>query len=100
MIASKGYGDVLEAARLLFADGVDIELVVVGRWPSAEDERAFQQRIEDGGMAARIRLIPGLSDREEMRLLHIEADAVARPTDYHNEAQPLSIVEALAAGTP
>jgi len=100
MIASKGYGDVLEAARLLFADGVDIELVFVGRWPSAEDERAFQQRIEDGGMSERIRLIPGISDREEMRLLHLESDAFVLPTYYHNEAQPLSIIEALAAGTP
>ena len=51
-------------------------------------------------MSERIRLIPGISDREEMRLLHLESDAFVLPTYYHNEAQPLSIIEALAAGTP
>src|SRR5690625_1424118 len=51
-------------------------------------------------MYVRMWLITGFSDREEMLLLHLESDAFVLPTYYHNDAQPLSIIEALAAGTP
>ncbi len=100
MIGSKGYGDVLDASIVLRNRGVAIETVFVGRWPSADEERAFERRVEEAHLRESVQMIPGISDRAEMRALHLSADTFVLPTYYHNEAQPLSIIEALAAGTP
>lgn len=100
MIASKGYGDLLDATKLLVARGAAVETTFVGRWPSKEDESAFYDRLTAYELEDVVRMIPGLSDRTEIQSLHLQAHAFVLPTYYENEAQPLSIIEALSAATP
>ncbi len=100
MIESKGYGELLEATAILLESGASVETIFVGRWPSRHAEDAFHRRVAERHLAQSIQMIPGVADRDEIRRLHLSADAFVLPTYYKNEAQPLSIIEALSAGTP
>lgn len=100
MIPSKGYGDVLEGLALLRDRGVDVRGSFVGRWPSDQDETAFRRRIQALGLQGRVEVTGGISDRDRLREMLLEADVFTLPTTYPIEAQPLSVIEALASGTP
>ena len=99
MIPSKGYGDVLEALALLRGRGVDATARFVGRWPSPGAEAAFRARVAALGLGAHADVVGGVG-RAEVQGLLLEADAFVLPTAYPVEAQPLTVIEALAAGTP
>ena len=100
MIPSKGYPDVLEALGRLRARGVDARATFAGRWPSAEAEAAFRSRIAVLGLTENADVLGGVSDRDAVRRLYLDADVFVLPTTYPVEAQPLTVIEALAAGTP
>lgn len=100
MIPSKGYGDVLEALAALRGRGVEATATFAGRWPSAEAEAAFRARAAALGVDAAVRVLGGVSDRAAVRRLYLDADVFVLPTTYPVEAQPLTVIEALAAGTP
>ncbi|PAP76540.1 glycosyltransferase family 4 protein [Rubrivirga marina] len=100
MIPSKGYDDVLDALAALRDRGVEAHGTFVGRWPSDREETAFHQRIDALGLGDRVGVLGGVSDRERLRALLLDADVFALPTAYPIEAQPLTVIEALAAGTP
>ena len=100
MIPSKGYPDVLEALAVLRARGHDASATFAGRWPSDDAETAFRGRIAALGLTDAARVLGGVSDRARVRRLYLDADVFVLPTQYPVEAQPLTIIEALAAGTP
>ena len=100
MIPSKGYGDVLEALAVLRGRGVDATATFAGRWPSPQAEAAFRARIDALGVGGAVRVLGGVSDRAAVRRLYLGADVFVLPTTYPVEAQPLTVLEALAAGTP
>ncbi len=100
MIASKGYLDVLEAVRLLAARGLDLHADFVGRWTSDADRAGFGQRVEAAGLAGVVTHHGGVSDRAQIKALHLQADVFLLPSYYPTEAQPLALIEALNAGTP
>ena len=100
MIPSKGYSDVLEALAVLRRRGVEATATFAGRWPSAEDEAAFRARAAALGVGGEARVLGGVSDRAEVRRLYLDADLFVLPTTYPVEAQPLTVIEAFAAGTP
>ncbi len=100
MIASKGYLDVLEAVRLLHARGLALHADFVGRWTSDDDRAAFDQRIEAAGLRDVVTHHGGVSDRAQIKALYLDADVFLLPSYYPTEAQPVSIIEALNAGTP
>lgn len=100
MIPSKGYGDVLAALAVLRERGVDAHGTFVGRWPSSAEEAAFRQRVAELGLVDHVDVAGGVSDRSRLRALLLDADVFALPTAYPVEAQPLTVIEALAAGTP
>ena len=99
MIPSKGYAAVLEATAQLQAHGVPVETTFVGRWESTEAEAAFHRRIGALGLASVVDVRGGVG-REAVGALHLGADLLVLPTTYPAEAQPLVVLEALAAGTP
>ena len=99
MIPSKGYTDVLEATAVLRQRGVNVRARFVGRWPSSKAEATFRARADALGVASRVEVIGGV-DRTEVARLLLDADVFALPTTYPSEAQPLTVIEALAAGTP
>lgn len=99
MIPSKGYKHVLEATALLRDRGIPVRTTFAGRWESDEAERVFAARIRQLGLAQAVEVLGGVS-REEAGALHLQADVLVLPTAYPVEAQPLVVIEALAAGTP
>lgn len=100
MIASKGYLDVLDAVGLLHARGLRLHADFVGRWTSDADRVAFAQRVEAAGLRGVVTHHGGLSDRTQIKALYLDADVFLLPSYYPTEAQPLTIIEALNAGTP
>ncbi len=99
LVPSKGYPDVLEALAVLRGRGVDASATFAGRWASAEAERSFRARVAALGMVGHVE-IAGAVDRPAVRRLTLTHDVFALPTRYPFEAQPLTVIEALAAGTP
>lgn len=100
MIASKGYGDVLEAVGILHREGFPVEATFIGRWPHTDARNAFLRRISELGVDHVVHHPGSLSDRAAIREQYLNADLFLLPTTYPTEAQPLTIVEALNAGTP
>ncbi|GAB5537187.1 MAG: hypothetical protein Rubg2KO_34360 [Rubricoccaceae bacterium] len=99
MIPSKGYEHVLSATARLRDRGIPVQATFAGRWQSDNAEQAFANRIRQLELADRVDVRGGVS-RDEAGVLHLAADALVLPTMYPVEAQPLVVIEALAAGTP
>jgi glycosyltransferase involved in cell wall biosynthesis len=99
MIASKGFADVLSAVATLHARGVPVQADFAGRWTSEADREAFARFTEAHGLGASVRHHGGVS-RERAQELHLAANVFLLPTYYPTEAQPATLIEALAAGTP
>ena len=100
MIASKGYGDVLDAAARLRDRGTPAHVRFAGRWASADDEAAFRRRIDALGLVDTVEVLGPVADRDRVGALLLDADLLVFPTTYPTEAQPLVVLEAFAAGTP
>jgi glycosyltransferase involved in cell wall biosynthesis len=100
MIPSKGYEDVLEAVHLLHRRGRAITADFVGRWDSDERRCAFEDAVRDYALDGVVTHHGGIDDRKTARALYLAADVFLLPTTYPTEAQPLTVIEALNAGTP
>ncbi|HEX8299781.1 MAG TPA: glycosyltransferase family 4 protein [Rubricoccaceae bacterium] len=100
LVPSKGYPDVLDALAVLRGRGADARATFAGRWASAEAERSFSARTAALGVSAHVTVAGAVSDRAAVRRLYHSHDLFLLPTAYPIEAQPLTVIEALAAGTP
>ncbi len=100
MTPSKGYQDVLQAVSLLHHSGHRVEADFVGRWESKRDEADFNDHVASHGLQDLVTHHGGVSRRHQVKQFFREADVFLLPTYYPTEAQPLSIIEALNAGTP
>jgi len=100
MIPSKGYLDVLHAVRILQARGLSLHAAFAGQWTSEEDREAFMAVVHEHGLQDIVTHHGGVSDRARIKALYRDADVFLLPSYYPTEAQPISIIEALNAGTP
>lgn len=100
MIPSKGYLDVLYAVRLLHEQGVSVHADFIGHWESEAGEAEFSQIVDAAGLGEAVTHHGGVSDRAFIRQCYLDADIFLLPSYYPTEAQPLTIIEALNAGTP
>lgn len=100
MMPSKGYLDTLEAIRILASRSVPVEAHFAGGWTKRADRESFLARVAEYNLEGIVFHRGAVSDRQTMRALHRNADVLALPTWYKNEAQPLVIIEAFNAGTP
>lgn len=96
----KGYLDVAKSIAVLKGRGIDARARFVGRWETPAQEREFRSAVESWGAADRIEHLGAFSDRQRVRSLFLESDVFVLPTYHPTEAQPISILEALNAGTP
>lgn len=95
LIKSKGYNDLLDAYFLLGEDYREkIEINFAGGFDSEYQEREFLTKIEG------IRNINyhGIVKGKEKKKLFTQSDIFCLPTYYPYEGQPISILEAYAAG--
>ncbi len=99
MIREKGYLDVLQAALLLREASVPIRFVFAGAWMDQRDKIEFDLLVLQHGVSESVKHVGPVTDRSDVKRLHLEADLFVLPS-YLGEAQPLSIIEALCAGTP
>lgn len=97
LIPSKGYADVLRALALA---PEDVRATFAGSWADPQDRVAFMEERERLGLTRRARVLDSVYDRAEARALLRAADVVCLPTTYPHEAQPLAVLEGMAAGCP
>jgi glycosyltransferase involved in cell wall biosynthesis len=94
LIPGKGYVELIRAAGMLAAEGLDIEVVLAG---AVMDPAVHRQAIHDS--TVRITATGAVDAAAKQELLRT-ADVLALPSYYENEAHPLVILEAMAAGLP
>ena len=100
MIPAKGYFDVLQAVRLLHAEGHYLTADFIGRWQSDEEKSDFLNYDQNHNLQNVVTAHGGIQDRAKVKQFYLDADVFLLPTYYFAEAQPLSILEAINAGTP
>lgn len=99
VMASKGAFDVMEAVKVLRADGVDIELLAIGtvlqdtEMSAARALSTLTAYLGNGSMT-----YLGRVSVEAAAALVYAADAIALPSRYSCELQPLALIQAMAAG--
>lgn len=100
LVEEKGVDDLLEAVALLSGDRPDVTAVVVG---DGQDRTALERRAAELGVAGRV-TFAGWAPADEVAATLAAADVVAAPSkqapDGWVEAQGLTVVEAMAVGTP
>lgn len=100
LIPTKGYLDVLHAVHLLHVEGVSVHADFVGRWQSDAEQAEFLEYVTQHQLDTAVTAHGGVQDRARIKQFYLDADVFLLPSYYPTEAQPLSIVEALNAGTP
>lgn len=99
MIREKGYLDVLEAIRILHNKGIALHATFVGQWMNSEDQQFFEKKVRSSGLEQTISHLGIVQDRNKIKTLHLEAQVFILPS-YMIEGQPLTIIEAMNAGSP
>jgi glycosyltransferase involved in cell wall biosynthesis len=99
MIREKGWEDVLDAAAKLKSEGHQHDWTFAGGWPHSGEEQRFHDRVRELDLENDVRHVGLLKERADIARAHMEADIFVLPS-WLREAQPLSILEAMAAGTP
>ena len=89
----KGIFDIIQAAKRLIGELPQLQFVFVG---GGEVDR-FRQRVVDEGVSDYFVIAGMVDDDEKLRWLHT-SDAFCLPS--YQEGQPISILEAMAAGLP
>lgn len=90
----KGILELVKAAELLRAKGVDFVLNLAGGGP----ELGQHQRSLPGGLANRVQFLGAVADRHALRELYLKADVFVFPS--HDEGFPRVLYEAMAFGAP
>lgn len=100
LVEKKGFVDLINACALLASRGRAFECRIIGGGPL---EAELQAQIERLGLAARIKLLGPLPQREVVRCMQ-EAAVFAAPcvvgADSNRDGLPTVLLEAMALGTP
>jgi glycosyltransferase involved in cell wall biosynthesis len=92
----KGVGRAIALTEILAARGASVELTLAGPTGEPAVDDAIASAIDRGLPVRRI----GYVDRADRDRLLAESDLLLFPSTYRNEAEPLVVLEALAAGLP
>ena len=88
----KAYPDLLEAARIVIAEGFDVVFFAAGQGPLEEEIRRLRDEL---GLTDRFRL---LGYRSDVHRLLAGMDVFAMASHY--EGYPIAVMEAMVAGLP
>ena len=99
MWSEKGLFDVLDVAARVRETVPDARFVLAGPWYDEDERREAHERLSRLGLREAVEFVGAVGGAEKARLLH-EAALLLFPSRYRFEAQPLVVLEALAAGTP
>ncbi|AGB18536.1 glycosyltransferase family 4 protein [Thermoanaerobacterium thermosaccharolyticum] len=98
LIKSKGYFDLIQSISYL-SKKINIEFIFAGAWSNDKEKNDVMQFIIDNKLETLIEFKGVVKDKEKKDLL-LNSDLFILPTYYPNEGQPISIIEAMAAGLP
>lgn len=98
LIESKGALDVLKSAKVVWAEGCDVEFLFAGAWRDDRVKNELEAQARKNKDNA-IKLLGTVVGRPKADLL-LGADIFVFPTYYPFEGHPWVIVEAMAAGLP
>lgn len=97
LIPSKGYGELLDAVQTLLDEGIDVDITFAGGVADA----AVHERVLAGMRYGQDRIrFKGSVDADVRAELLAASDVLVLPSYYGNEAHPLVLLEAMAAGLP
>ncbi len=96
LVPKKGFDDLLLAAQLLQARGVDFQLDFIG---DGEERENLQHRAQQLGIGGRVRF-RGWMKFEDVRNAMAETTLLVHPSDGLGDGLPNVIREAMAVGTP
>jgi glycosyltransferase involved in cell wall biosynthesis len=101
MTPSKGYMDLFDAlASIDQQDRTNLKVNFVGEWLSAEQLQEFNDAVDVAGLRTNIAIHGKVNDRAKLREFYLHSNVFILPTYFPQEAQPVSIIEALNAGVP
>lgn len=102
MNPAKGYMDIAVAINMLNKKRYPIAIKAdfAGEWLSDKQLSQFKQFVFENELENIITIHGKISDRSKIKKILYESTIFALPTYFSQEAQPLSIIEALNAGTP
>lgn len=92
--------EALPALRAQLGDARDLEVHVVGAWPSSRRRAGYQARVDALGLSGAVTVHGAVTDRRAVRRLLGRSHALAFPSTYREEGAPLAVIEAMGAGTP
>ncbi len=95
----KGYREILAVAPEVLQACPAASFVFAGRWASPEEEAATRQLVAELGLEPHVRFLGLISDEAKAQLL-VESHVFAFPSKFWTEGQPLSVIDAMAAGLP
>ncbi len=95
IVLNKGLDLILEAVRILKAEGLDFRMVFVGE---GMDKKVVIRRTKEFRISDKCCFIPAEHDRERLRAWYTRADLFVFPSNF--DTNGLVVREAAAAGTP
>jgi glycosyltransferase involved in cell wall biosynthesis len=97
MIKSKGYFHVLKLANQ--TKDLSIQYHFAGGWQDSTDEKEFFEYIKNNDLEKRVTFHGFINGKQKQELFE-KSHLFIFPTRYHNEAFPLSVLEAFSYGLP
>jgi glycosyltransferase involved in cell wall biosynthesis len=94
--------DVARAIYILRKDSekVGVHTDFIGDWPDERYRQKFSTFLSNKGIADHVTIHGSVSNRSDIKEALLSSDVFLLPTYYPEEAQPLSIIEAMNAATP
>lgn len=99
LVRGKGVSDVLEAFRLVRAEGLDARLQLMGKWSSPEYQEECERSVVQNGLGDRVEFLGVLSGAEKFARF-AACDLFCFPSFYEAETFGLVLVEAMQFGKP
>lgn len=97
MIRTKGYYELLQSAPILLEAGIHFDITFAGAFRSTSDETQFHEFIKRYNLEKSVKYAGLVTGSAKNKLLET-SNIFVLPTSYPNEGQPISILEAMAAG--
>jgi glycosyltransferase involved in cell wall biosynthesis len=88
----KGYGNLIEAVKIVSDDGIDISLVIIGE---GEERETLENKVRELGLQGRV-ILPGYLREAKRYLSCFKVFALSSLT----EGLPITILEAMREGVP
>ncbi|MGG0510617.1 glycosyltransferase family 4 protein [Priestia megaterium] len=99
LIESKGYIELIEAVILLIEEGYSVKLTMAGAIFNKSEFEKIMKKVKEKKLENLIVYIGIVKDQKKKQIL-LSSDIMVLPTNYPIEAQPISIIEGMAAALP